>query len=74
MKCAACAGSGVCDACSGYGYFPISAESDYSGADCLVCDGSCECAECDGTGHTTTTTNISSTDQAATAVLELRQS
>lgn len=52
MTCEACSGSGVCDACSGYGFFPDSPETDYSGTDCVVCDGTCECADCDGDGAT----------------------
>ena len=56
MNCAACAGSGICDACGGYGYFPDSPETDYSGTDCTVCEGGSECADCHGTGENTSTT------------------
>jgi hypothetical protein len=69
MNCTACAGSGICDACDGYGYFPDSPETDYSGTDCTVCEGSSECADCHGTGDTHTDT----TDQDAfVGVLEMR--
>jgi hypothetical protein len=73
MNCAACAGSGICDACSGYGYFPDSPETDYSGTDCTVCDGSSECAECLGTGDNTTDADYSTEEGAHAGVLEMRQ-
>lgn len=73
MTCGACSGSGICDACSGYGYFPDSPETDYSGTDCIVCDGTCECADCDGDGTTDTDTTSTDEQDADMGVLEMRQ-
>jgi len=79
MTCEGCSGSGVCDACSGYGYFPDSPETDFSGTDCIVCDGTCECADCDGDGTTDTDTDMDENDISTderdtdTSVLEMRQ-
>ncbi len=73
--CDGCAGSGICDACSGYGYFPDSPETDYSGTDCTVCDGTCECTECDGHGIAVSDTDpeFDNNEDADAAVLEMRQ-
>ncbi|WP_141279091.1 hypothetical protein [Pseudonocardia hydrocarbonoxydans] len=72
--CDGCAGSGICDACSGYGYFPDTPETDYRGTDCTVCDGTCECTECDGHGSTDSDTDPGVDDEdAAMALLEMRQ-
>lgn len=86
MTCETCSGSGVCDACDGYGYLPDSPETDYSGIECVVCDSTTECADCEGTGTTdpeitendiTTTTENDiehDTEQGAVmGVLEMRQ-
>lgn len=77
MRCDGCRGSGACDACSGYGYFPDSHENDYSGTSCIVCDGSGNCTECDDTdeGEIDDTDNEFDSDNEATvlAALEMRQ-
>ncbi len=65
MNCPACAGTGVCDACSGYGYFPASPESETDRVECVVCDGGTECPDC------TPTDNSNHDENALPGVLEM---
>ena len=50
MNCAGCSGSGSCDPCDGYGFYPDSSPGAGDGPDCEVCDSSGCCPDCHGTG------------------------
>lgn len=58
MQCAGCSGSGACDPCDGYGYFPDSFPNAGDGPDCQICDSSGVCPECHGAGNQTGTDSI----------------
>ncbi|GAA1187503.1 hypothetical protein GCM10009608_24050 [Pseudonocardia alaniniphila] len=51
MVCAECTGSGACDPCDGYGFFPDSFPNAGDGPECDVCEGTGTCPECFGTGE-----------------------
>ena len=55
-KCGECYGSGACDPCDGYGFYPDSHPGAGDGPECDCCAGSGDCPECHGTGTATTTT------------------
>ena len=50
MDCAGCSGSGSCDPCDGYGFYPDSSPGAGDGPDCEMCDSSGCCPDCHGTG------------------------
>jgi hypothetical protein len=50
-SCGECAGSGHCDACSGYGTQPESFPGAGDDIECEVCSGDGQCAECMGIGE-----------------------
>ena len=54
-KCAECHGSGACDPCDGYGFYPDSYPNAGDGPECERCTGSGECPDCHGTGATPVT-------------------
>ena len=61
QNCQECNGSGACDACDGYGFYPDSYPGAGDGPECEYCDGSGDCADCHGNG-TTSTTNAATND------------
>jgi hypothetical protein len=50
MNCAGCNGSGSCDPCDGYGFYPDSSPGAGDGPDCEVCDSLGCCPDCHGAG------------------------
>jgi hypothetical protein len=54
-KCQECNGSGACDPCDGYGFYPDSYPGAGDGPECECCTGSGECPRCHGSGTGTTT-------------------
>ena len=54
-KCQECNGSGACDPCDGYGFYPDSHPGAGDGPECECCTGSGECPHCHGEGTATTT-------------------
>lgn len=57
--CENCSGSGACDACDGYGYFPPIDGTNGEGPECDTCFGDGMCVECCGTGHLATIGELS---------------
>ncbi len=55
--CTECHGSGACDPCDGYGFYPDSFPNAGDGPECDCCIGSGDCPECHGTGTASTTTD-----------------
>ncbi len=55
--CTECHGSGACDPCDGYGFYPDSFPNAGDGPECDCCTGSGDCPECHGTGTASTTTD-----------------
>ena len=58
-ECEQCRGSGACDPCDGYGFYPDSYPGAGDGPECEFCTGSGECPTCtgnenDSTSRTTT--------------------
>jgi hypothetical protein len=51
MRCDECSGSGACDPCGGYGYYPDSYPNAGDGPECDVCDGAGICVGCLGEGE-----------------------
>jgi hypothetical protein len=62
MNCTQCCGSGACDPCDGYGFYPDSSPGAGDGPECDRCTGSGECPECHGQGTTETTTEMTTED------------
>jgi len=56
QNCQECNGSGACDPCDGYGFYPDSYPSAGDGPECEYCAGSGNCPECHSQGTTSTTT------------------
>ena len=48
--CSECHGSGACDPCDGYGFYPDSHPDAGDGPECDRCNGSGRCPECHGDG------------------------
>jgi hypothetical protein len=48
--CEQCQGSGACDPCDGYGFYPDSASGAGDGPECDCCNGSGACPTCRGLG------------------------
>jgi hypothetical protein len=51
-ECLECHGSGACDPCDGYGFYPDSFPCAGDGPECVVCVGSGDRPECHGKGTT----------------------
>ena len=67
MVCTECGGSGACDPCDGYGFYPDSSPGAGDGPDCECCGSSGACPECAGSGeNSTTTTAETSIEQEVT--------
>jgi hypothetical protein len=49
-NCQECNGSGACDPCDGYGFYPDSYPGAGDGPECEICESSGCCPDCDGTG------------------------
>jgi hypothetical protein len=54
MECPQCRGSGACDPCDGYGFYPDSYPGAGDGPECEFCDGSGECPACSAPAATAT--------------------
>ncbi len=57
QNCQECNGSGACDPCDGYGFYPDSYPGAGDGPECEYCAGSGDCPDCRGNG-TTRPTNV----------------
>jgi hypothetical protein len=62
QNCQECNGSGACDPCDGYGFYPDSYPGAGDGPECEYCTGSGDCPDCHGNGNgngngTTSTTS-----------------
>jgi len=65
-NCQECNGSGACDPCDGYGFYPDSYPGAGDGPECKYCAGSGDCPNCHNDGATSTTstsTGISGDDE-----------
>jgi hypothetical protein len=64
-NCQGCNGSGACDPCDGYGFYPDSYPGAGDGPECEYCAGSGDCPDCHGNGNgtTSTTTGIGRNDE-----------
>ena len=60
-RCRECYGSGACDPCDGYGFYPDSYPGAGDGPECEFCDGSGECPTCHATTPAPTETAIQNT-------------
>ena len=56
MDCTECNGSGACDPCDGYGFYPDSYPGAGDGPECECCGGSGNCSECHSQRTASTTT------------------
>ena len=56
QNCQECNGSGACDPCDGYGFYPDSYPGAGDGPECEFCAGSGCCPDCHGNGNSTTST------------------
>ena len=54
QECEQCRGSGACDPCDGYGFYPDSYPGAGDGPECEFCEGSGECPDCQKTTATAT--------------------
>ena len=61
QECEQCRGSGACDPCDGYGFYPDSSPGAGDGPECEFCDGSGECPTCRATTPAPTETAIQNT-------------
>lgn len=52
QRCSQCRGSGACDPCAGYGFYPDSYPGAGDGPECEYCAGSGDCLGCHGDGTT----------------------
>jgi len=50
VNCRGCNGSGACDPCDGYGFYPDSYPGAGDGPECEICESSGCCPDCHGTG------------------------
>ena len=55
QNCQECNGSGACDPCDGYGFYPDSYPGAGDGPECEFCAGSGICPDCQGEQITSTT-------------------
>ena len=62
QHCQECNGSGACDPCDGYGFYPDSSPGAGDGPECEYCTGSGDCPGCRDEGTTSTTTGIGRID------------
>ena len=62
-NCQECGGSGACDPCDGYGFYPDSYPGAGDGPGCERCAGSGECPDCHATGTTTSTITSDQQDE-----------
>jgi hypothetical protein len=62
QNCQECHGSGACDPCDGYGFYPDSYPGAGDGPECEYCAGSGDCPDCHGTSATSTSTGIDRDD------------
>jgi len=51
QECEQCRGSGACDPCDGYGFYPDSYPNAGDGPQCEYCAGSGDCPVCHGSGQ-----------------------
>ena len=51
VNCEECNGSGACDPCDGYGFYPDSYPGAGDGPECEICESSGCCPDCHGTGN-----------------------
>ncbi len=66
QNCEECNGSGACDPCDGYGFYPDSYPGAGDGPECECCAGSGICPDCQGeqiTSTTGTTAGIDGNDE-----------
>jgi hypothetical protein len=61
QKCQECSGSGGCDPCDGYGFYPDSYPGAGDGPECEYCTGSGDCPNCHGEGTASTSTTSATT-------------
>ena len=57
QECSECHGSGACDPCDGYGFYPDSYPGAGDGPECEYCGGSGGCPNCHGNSNSTISTN-----------------
>ena len=61
QECEQCRGSGACDPCDGYGFYPDSYPGAGDGPECEYCTGSGDCPGCRGAGTASTSTTSTTT-------------
>ncbi len=65
MNCQGCNGSGACDPCDGYGFYPDSYPGAGDGPECEICEASGCCPDCHGTGTSNTQGQTSGIEQGS---------
>ena len=65
VNCEECNGSGACDPCDGYGFYPDSYPGAGDGPECEICEASGCCPDCHGTGTSNTRGQISEIEQGS---------
>ena len=63
--CQGCHGSGACDPCDGYGFYPDSYPGAGDGPECEICESSGCCPDCRGTGASHARGQVSGTEQGS---------
>ena len=64
-NCQGCHGSGACDPCDGYGFYPDSYPGAGDGPECEICESSGCCPDCHGTGTPNARGQVSGTEQGS---------